>query len=699
MDVTIKNCNNIDEAVIKVEENYLNIKYAINGTGKSTISMAITALVNDRNTGTSSLNGLLPFKHIESKEKLPEVVGIDNIESIKVFDEEYINDFTFQENELLKGSFDIFIRGESYEKGMREIDELVRNLKNTLSEDQDIETLINDFNEISSGFGKPAKKGIHGSSSMAKALKDGNKVANIPDGLAPYKDYIQNKNNFKWIKWQLDGKNYIDITDNCPYCVHDIKEIKPTINRISEVYKSKDIEGLNKLVSVFQRSGQYFSDNTRLKIDEFITNISGYTDDQVNYLLEVRKQIDNLKIKFLEAKELGFTSLKDVDKVIESLKGHRIDIELFNHLTSEHTKLKVDIVNSSLNSLIEKAGNLQGEINKQKILIEGLVKDNNKKINNFLSNAGYKYRVNLIEDEAGEHKLKLIHQDVTNEVSNVKMHLSFGERNAFALVLFMYDALKENPDMIILDDPISSFDKNKKYAIIDMLFRKDNSSLRGKTVLLLTHDIEPIVDMVYQHTDRFSKPFAYFLENNNGQLSEKKIEKSDIKTFIEVVEGNIKSDSHNLNRLVHLRRFYEVTNDKALGYQLISNLLHKRTPPRLQNAEVDREMTEEEKTSAITEIKVKINSFDYDSIIQLVSDDSEMIALYKSSNSNYEKLHLYRVIFDNKGENIESDVILKFIHESCHIENNYIYQLDPCCYQLVPQYVIDECNRYIELVA
>ena len=42
-------------------------------------------------------------------------------------------------------------------------------------------------------------------------------------------------------------------------------------------------------------------------------------------------------------------------------------------------------------------------------------------------------------------------------------HLSYGEKNAFALVLFMYSVLKDNPDLIVLDDPISSFDGNKKF--------------------------------------------------------------------------------------------------------------------------------------------------------------------------------------------------------------------------------------------
>jgi wobble nucleotide-excising tRNase len=176
---------------------------------------------------------------------------------------------------------------------------------------------------------------------------------------------------------------------------------------------------------------------------------------------------------------------------------------------------KVNKVNKSINELLQKASELQGKINLQKILIEKLIDQNKKVINLFLRNAGYKYEVDLIEDEKGKHRLKLIHVDLRNEVKDVRSCLSYGERNAFALVLFMFDALKNQPELIVLDDPISSFDKNKKYAIIEMLFRKENC-FRGKTVLLLSHDFEPIVDMVYHHSDRFEKPFATFLENNGS---------------------------------------------------------------------------------------------------------------------------------------------------------------------------------------
>lgn len=39
--ISIYNCNNIREGNIDIEPNKLNIKYGINGTGKTTIAKAI----------------------------------------------------------------------------------------------------------------------------------------------------------------------------------------------------------------------------------------------------------------------------------------------------------------------------------------------------------------------------------------------------------------------------------------------------------------------------------------------------------------------------------------------------------------------------------------------------------------------------------------------------------------------------------
>lgn len=66
-----------------------------------------------------------------------------------------------------------------------------------------------------------------------------------------------------------------------------------------------------------------------------------------------------------------------------------------------------------------------------------------------------------------------------------------------------------------------------------------------------------------------------------------------------------------------------------------------------------------------------------------------MVDLYKKSTNNYEKLQLYRII---NNDNHNNNVIRKFINETFHIENDYLFQLNPCEYQIVPQYVINECD-------
>jgi energy-coupling factor transporter ATP-binding protein EcfA2 len=692
--LTLKNCNNIDNGSILIKKNVLNIKYGINGIGKSSIAKAILCFSEDQNNDSDSLKQLKPFKYIGQAGNDPEISGMDEINNVKIFNEDYVNEFVFLPNELLKGSFDIFIRNDAYEKGLKEINELVAIIGKTFDENEEIDNLIADLNELSSSFGKTTKSGIHASSIFSKAFKNGNKVTNIPKGLENYKDYIRHDENYKWIKWQLDGQPYLNITENCPYCVSNIEEKKETIEHITEVYDSKSVQNLNTIINIFHKLDKYFSKETRLKIDEFIKNTEGFDDEQVAYLREIKDQIDRLNEKFIKTKKIGFISLKDVDKVIEELKSRKIDLKLYNHLKSEDTQTTVAIVNGSIDTTLEKVGVLQGEINKQKDLIERLIKEHKTEINSFLKNAGYGYNVDLIDDSEGNYKLKLLHNDVKDEMTDVKEHLSFGERNAFSLVLFMYDVLKHSPDLVILDDPISSFDKNKKYAIVDILFSKEKS-LKGKTVLLLTHDFEPIIDMIHHHRNRFEIPTASFLENNHGVLVEKEIQRADVQTFIEINESNIKNlPDQIINKLVYLRRLYEIKNAKGNGYQLISNLMHKREKPEFKDESSIRDMTPNEIDSGNSEIQELIDDFDYSKVLDIINDDKEMKRIYSETKNSYEKLHIYRIIFDNK-DKTDSSVIKKFIDEAFHIENDYIYQLNPCKYQMVPQFVIDECDKAI----
>ena len=116
MEVEIRHCNNIREWNLHIEEWKINIFYWINGTWKSTISKAIYLKVN-----WWDLNILKPF----SWNNVPEVILPDTIRNILIFNEDYINDFVYKNDELLSNSFDIFIKTDQYKENEGKINELL----------------------------------------------------------------------------------------------------------------------------------------------------------------------------------------------------------------------------------------------------------------------------------------------------------------------------------------------------------------------------------------------------------------------------------------------------------------------------------------------------------------------------------------------------------------------------------------------
>ena len=383
-----------------------------------------------------------------------------------------------------------------------------------------------------------------------------------------------------------------------------------------------------------------------------------------------------------------------LDKADE-LKKYKIDLSYYSHLNSELSNEKVELINKTLDEVLEKAGKLQGEIAQQKKLIKKTIEMYSSEINEFLYYAGYKYQVAIEEENTTDYHLVLKHIEGTDNVQTVNEHLSYGERNAFALVLFMYSVLKENPDLVVLDDPISSFDGNKKFAIINMLFMGKHS-LKNRTVLLLTHEFNTVIDAIYNMPYNFNPtPTAAFLTTKQGILQEKEITKADIKSFGEIAHANISSDMDSLNKLVYLRRLLEIENASGLAWQLLSNIFHKREKPEyhFSNGTPNRLMTPEEIQDATNEIKTNyISDFDYDTEYQKTQDITVLKELYQNSGSNYEKLQIYRIMFN---ENSSNSVIKKFVNEAFHIENDYLFQLNPCEYDTVPQYIIDECDKDI----
>ena len=692
MDIIIKNCNNIDKANISIKKNFLNIKFAANGTGKSTIAKAIALNATDPTT----LSRLTPFKYFDENQKLadlrPSVSGADEIKSVAVFDNTYIDDILFKRDELLTNSFEIFIKNDEYDQKFAEIEMHLAELKAVFANDPRIAKMLEDLTALLKAFGKATKTASYSAASaIGKSTAKGNMISNVPVGLEAYAPFLQSDENVNWLKWQMDGKKFLDLSDDCPYCTQPAAEKRETILRIDNEYDAKSVEHLNALVEILKNLSNYFSDDANSSLTKVIHSKAALTDEEKLFLGTIKNQIELLASKISALREIDFYSLKDVTDYESKMADLKINMDLLREVSSISTRTVVDEFNNKLNLIGQKIGLLKGSVVKHKNQVATLIKSNEDSINEFLQDAGYHYKVS-VETVEKTYKMRLMHNDSPSFVEQGSQHLSFGEKNAFALILFMHDVLKRNPDLIVLDDPISSFDKSKKFAIIKRLF-VSNNSFQNKTVLLMTHDFEPVIDMIYTLRGHFEKVNAHFVSNHASVISETAIARSDIVSASQACLSTVKSDAHFLVKLIHLRRYFEITANKGNSYNVLSSLIHQKDEPEEYDS---NGVLIKMKTTDIESAKIEIMSlfpqFDYDDHLKFIRSDSELRELYLDLEDGYSKLQVFRMMDLIKKSNSN---IAKFVNETYHIENDYIMQLDPTKYQTIPDHILSACDRIV----
>ncbi len=690
-DITISNCNSIDEAHIQITKGILNIKYGPNGLGKSTIAKAISAHVNEDET----LTELLPFKLRNTKtDKVPSVSGTGDLQSALIFDEAYVNQFAFQQDEVVKNSFEIFIKTPEYDAAMDEIAVSFEGIRKAFGDSEEIEQTTKDLKDLRDAFGKANKDGsISKTSKVIKAFGDGNKIDNVPDQLLPFEAFIKGDNPSKWVGWQIKGNEFFRDRDVCPYCASDLpeQEQKDTVLAVSKQYNATAVDHVNTLKAVIERLGKYFSPSCKANLDKVVNAKLELAPTEKSFLGSLRTAISALIEQLDGLRTISFFALRDVDQIDSKLQGLKIDLGMIDKLDSPETRQVIDPINTQLEELLNKVVTLKAQVGQHKTRIKKAIQENQKSINGFLKSAGYRYTVSIVA-EPDSYKMKLVHDDLDEPIEMASKHLSYGERNAFALVLFMHEVNSKKPSLVVLDDPISSFDKNKKFAILHELFR-GKGSLQNTTTLMLTHDIEPAIDVVKSTAGLFTnaKPKASFLSTKGGVVSEEVITKGDIQTFAQICNAIVASDTDATIKAIYLRRHYEISDDMGMAYNLLASLLHKRAQPTVKSIAETRNMTAEEKSAAENEVRGKIPNFDYDALISELQDETNLKSKYQSTSVGYEKIQLFRLIIGQH----DDDVIKKFINEAYHIENEHIMQLDPRRFDSVPEYVVKECDRLL----
>lgn len=286
--------------------------------------------------------------------------------------------------------------------------------------------------------------------------------------------------------------------------------------------------------------------------------------------------------------------------------------------------------------------------------------------------------------------------------------MSWGEKHSFALILFMFDAIHSDPKLVILDDPISSFDSNKKYAIINRLFKtgKKGNSLYEKTVLMLTHDFEPVIDYIQTNSGR-QKPTsvcANYFENKNGVLQCTPIRKDEDLMSAVVLLKELASDAtiDIAARIGCLRKFiehqYKDPRAESDAYNILSSLTHGRSEPTIDKEGNDK-LSDGQVTNGIKYIKNFISDFDYAAVLAQCTPQC-LMERYATEPSAYIRMLILRAYTEQDSEARErlrkyNDVLRKYVDETYHIENDYLYSLDVRRFNIVPENYIIDAEQYV----
>jgi hypothetical protein len=693
--IVIKDCNSIAEARVSLRRSSLNIKYGPNGIGKSTIARALVL----RSQGDDALDELLPFKHRHGGDHpCPSVTGADDIERVLVFDESYVGQFVFQADEVVKNSFEIFINTAEYREGLAAIESIFEELKGVFVENEALDAVIANLTQLRDAFTVTKTGAIAKTSRGFKALGVGGKLTAIPERLRGYERFLRSDDPAGWITWQSKGRAYLELSDNCPFCsVAGVD--KQTAQKVSEEYESAAVRNMSALRTTIEGLRTAFERGHLEQLRKITQSIGELSPEQSQFLAGVRAQIETLLTKFTALKGLSFHTLRDRPDVDEVLRDAKIDLTLLRALDSDAMRAVVGSMNDSLDRVAAQINEIKARVGEQRTRVARLIRENQDDINDFLRSAGYEYAVR-IEPSDDSYRMILEHNDAPGHLEAASRHLSYGERNAFALVLFMHHVRRDEPDLVVLDDPVSSFDKTKKFAILHKLFHGRNS-IRGSTTLFLTHDIEPAIDVVRTATSgRFqaSEPVAHFLRSRNGIVDEKHIGPDDIMTFLQVCDLNIQSSADDGIRCIYLRRRYEVHGEKGVEYEVLSSLLHLREVPDRKGEDGTRvKLATTEVADATAAIREWIPGFDYAAMLEELRDPAVLRAKFDSTDVGYEKVQVFRIASAlDLAPDIRDAAFKKFVNETYHIENEYLMQLNPRDFDAVPEHVVRACADMLD---
>lgn len=702
MKITLKNVASITKGTIQIDEGKINVLYGANGIGKTTLIKALQAKI-EKTFDQSN------FKPLFNLDATPEV-SIDEciFSSSLIFNRDYVENYLYKED-LANNSYALIAKTPNFENQIQSINEILNKAKQAASSPI-FNSLRDDFDIVDSGLKfKENKKGsakivVASTSKIGKACKDCVKrEVELNENLSKYSAF---KGILNWIDWVKNGIEIIDKTgeNTCPFCGKELtnQEIDDA-KSITLLGTTKTFQDNEKARSQLLNLNKYANEDIKAVISDFCESKKPISDIEANALKNVLDRMRKEIAKIQDICSLAPISASDIEReaLINRFEMAKIDLSVFDGSSNE-LLTALNTYNKALLDLKSKANELLSELGKLNSSKKSLVNKFKSTINQFLQLAGIPYEafVDMKDDVAFTH---LRYKESSNDISDIKNTLSYGEFNAIALCLFALEATKKEKSLIVLDDPISSYDSEKRAAILISLFcdKRTGLCLKEKTLIVLTHDFETLVPFfkwLRLNDENFVS--IWHLSSNSGELSQEPVSASSIKNTA-VLEREC-AKNPNLPfvvRIVHLRRYYQLINCDGDEYQYLSCLTHDDSNHRIPNFKQDNKFTpmpENTIKRIENELFPILGEGNFDIWKDKIGKIADLIKIYEQESNKYNKLIIARQIINGKFKNqLEESLVKIYITETYHVDAEHIFGFKNQ-FDNVPDYIVGFCNEIIK---
>lgn len=551
MIIDIQNFNSIKSLRYEIVDHKINFLFGISGSGKSSIATALTdSEINQYQMVGKNVGAVHVFVNGATV----------NYQNNSIYNSEFMENILLNKNDnsdiytiLIGTGGQISECSQKYESAIADLKTIEKDLLSTIHEIADLkETLKIDYNS-------------NGSFKSTCLIR---KMAKSADNTPKYKNVSSYSSSD--IKWLVDGTKMLPYQNGkCPFCAKKLSSSRKEKIKELQAFDAKTFEKINAKKNTF--------DALKIKIPEWnkakeVAAFSKKIEAYSNILAELNEYYAFLNI----AKTKNFDD--------ESLALPKPSVQL-KHLFPK-IYASVTAFNKKASEIKKALGVLKSETNK-------VLNENSKLINDKLNLLGIPY---IFEREGLNSETKtasfiLRHKDDLEADHDMSENLSNGEKNLIGLLLFL---LSHNHfDLLVIDDPASSFDEYRRKIIFDFIYEFQNNA----TILVLSHDhvfaklaafhSETSKDSIskQQSVTKLDTMFANstgkidFLENYHNPII-KPIHFKDFDSITYFVSERIESLGHQMNYIValNLRLYYELEKKhayKRLIYEYLSAILHK----------------------------------------------------------------------------------------------------------------------------